>query len=55
MSQYEFEELSRKSCEDEYNYLLLMDLKREIKEDTVFVMKTKLQIQNPYLKRNLFD
>ena len=34
---------------------LLIDLKREIKEDIVFVMRAKTHIQNALLKRNLFD
>ena len=37
----EFKELCRKSWEEEYNYLILIDLKREIKGNIVFVMKAK--------------
>ena len=34
---------------------VLTVLKREIKEDIVFVMRAKAQIQNAFQKRNLFD
>ena len=37
------------------NMFVLIDPKTEIREDTVFVMKAKLHIQNALLKRNLFD
>ena len=33
---------------------LLIDLRREINEDIVFIMKAKTQIQNALLKRNFF-
>ena len=36
-----FKELCRKSFDEDYNYFVLIDLKREIKEDIVFVMKAK--------------
>ena len=45
MNYDEFKELCRKSWEEDYNYLfVLIDLKREIKEDIVFVMKAKKHI-----------
>ena len=34
---------------------VLIDPKREIKEDIVFVMKVKTHLQNAYPKRNLYD
>ena len=34
---------------------VLIDLKRKIKEDIVFVMKAKTLILNVFLKRNLFN
>ena len=37
----EFKQLCKKSWEEVANMFVLIDLKREIKEDTVFVMKTK--------------
>ena len=41
MNYDEFKELCRKSWEEDYNYFILIDLKREIKENIVFVMKAK--------------
>ena len=34
---------------------VITDLKREIKEDIVFVMKAKIHVQNTFQKRNIFD
>ena len=34
---------------------VMIDLKREIKEDVLFVMKVKIHIKNALQKRNLFD
>ena len=34
---------------------VLTGLRREIKEDIVFIMKAKTHIQNALLKQNLFD
>ena len=50
----EFKRLCRKTWEGEYNHYSLIDLEREIKEDTVYVMKAKTHILNANLKRNLF-
>ena len=55
MSLDEIKQLCRKSWEEGYNYLSLEDLKREIKEDTVFVMKVKTYLLNILRKRNLCD
>ena len=33
----------------------LIDLKREIEEDTVFVIRAKADLQNAFRKRNIFD
>ena len=46
--------LCRKSWEEDYNYLLLIALKREIEGDIVFVMKAKTHLQNAFPKRNFF-
>ena len=40
----DFKESYRKSWENDYNYLLLIDLKRENKEDIVFVLKVRTRI-----------
>ena len=45
MSYDEFKDLCRKSWEDDYKYIfVLIDLRREIDEDTVFVVKAELHI-----------
>ena len=45
MSYDEFNELLRKSWDEDYNYFVFIDLKREIKEDIVFVMRAKHRIR----------
>ena len=45
MNYDEFKELCKKSWEEDYNYVCIdRSKKKEIKEDIVFVMKTKKHI-----------
>ena len=47
MSYDEIRELCKKSWKQDYNYLCaLIDVKREIREDTVFVMKAETHVEH---------
>ena len=50
-----FKNYAEKIGKSTINIFVLILLKREIKEDIVFVMKAKTHIQNAPLERNRFD
>ena len=55
MSYDQFKQLCRKSWKRNIIIFVLIDVKREIKEDIVFVIKAKAHIMNVFLKRKDID
>ena len=51
----EFKELCRNSWKNSKNMYVLIDIKRRMKEDTVFVMKAKTQVLKLLRKQRFFD